>query len=82
MQTNDQLLGMVAACPASWVRLDRTAVLTIEGNEYYCYDTFGDERNRRPVYINGEWYIRVDLAIHHPREYGVRIVGNWALSWE
>lgn len=82
INTSDELLGKVAACPFVWVRLDRPAVITIDGRDYWCLDNFGHERNRKPVYMDGQWYIRVDLALHDPIEFGVRVYEDWGIRWE
>lgn len=74
-------LGNVAACPTEWVRLDKTAVITIQDNDYLCIDNFGSVDNRYPVYRRGEWYLRVDLVLDNPNEWGVRIVDDWSMRW-
>lgn len=82
VKATDDLIGRVAACPAAWVRLDRTAVITIYGIDYMCLDNFGAVVDRHPVYWRGEWCLRVDLALHEPKAWGVQIVGEWDIRWE
>jgi hypothetical protein len=80
-KTGPELVGVVAACPAKWVRLDRTAVITLGGVDYFCWDTFGSEANRKPVYHRGEWMIRIDVTKKDPASFGIRVFNNWSMRW-
>lgn len=74
--------NMAAACPTEWVRLDRTAVITIQGADYLCLDNFGDIENRYPVYVRGKWYLRIDLVLREPELWGVQIIDDWSMRWQ
>lgn len=74
--------NIAAACPTEWVRLDRTAVITIQGIDYLCLDNFGSVENRYPVYVGGEWYLRIDLVLREPELWGVQITNDWSMRWQ
>jgi len=82
IEVTPEHFGTAAACPTEWVKLDRTAVITIHGNDYRCVDNFGSVENRYPVYRNGDWYLRVDLVLEEPDLWGVQIIDGWSMRWE
>lgn len=89
VETRPELLGRVAACPSEWIGTVYTTVITLaDGSEWWCIDTFGEEKNRKPLlfnhpYYGAHWVLRVDFAVSDPLAFwhNQELLYGWSLEW-
>lgn len=86
---DDDLSGWTAACPVE--RLGpvngTTSTVTIWGEEFWCIDAFGKEKDQRLTWVNGKKVYRIDIALKPPdlyyHEWNNEYVapGDWHFEW-
>lgn len=82
LETQDWMIGRVAACPQEWLGRIRTTVLRFWDRIVWCVDSFGAPHNRI-LYWHADygWVYRVDLALADPLLFGWQLIRNYSRSW-
>lgn len=92
LPTTDWLFDVGMACPREWVgninlHNAATVVVTFPAwtglGERWCVDTFGEERNQKPVYLNGRWNVRFDIPARVPNDHPLNndTITGWSAEW-